>query len=477
VLHELLNLNKCENSILYSDDFSKNVMRKFKNKIKETDLEYLIRIPQKNSSITNEKKKLSKKITQNDIIFFLNIKDNSYFSNGTFLVSKLKNKHFLVVDKSITKKNKDHFSSKSNRKVKFHNLTNRYFFQSRNQACRFKNIFIDSFNNFKNFDCRYGRIKLGKAFKIHLLNSFMKESIKSIYYLRLFRSTFTLCPPKALLVSPSRTLEARCAITAANLLKIQTFDLQSGTIAASHRYWPTNAQHLFCIDLLSKKIFIDFFKIPAKKIHLVGSPALDKSGELYKKQSNNYKNKKNHIFLALQSLAPEVNLAMVNTTLKAVSEVDVSEIGVGFHPGDSLHSVQYVKKNIKDCPINIKYFHGISLSDLRNYDICITYFSLLGLEAFCIGLDVIALNITKGEWPFRLSQIGIASEAYNSKELSKMLIDLNSKKQLFLRRINLKNKYSAKLRDGKASMRIDNIIDKYIFINKLENKIKKFFKK
>jgi hypothetical protein len=109
-------------------------------------------------------------------------------------------------------------------------------------------------------------------------------------------------------------------------------------------------------------------------------------------------------------------------------------------------------------PLILILFILILIGKLVEHDVCITYFSGIGIEAFAIGCEVIALNITGKEWSFRLGDIGIADEATSVQELSAALekiIDKKSKTNLDL--INTPKELMI-FRDGLAIDRIRSII-------------------
>ena len=289
------------------------------------------------------------------------------------------------------------------------------------------------------------------------IKSLINATIDGCFYFSIFSYALTATKQKFLLVSPGRTLISRVAVEAANQLGIPTFELQCGTLAKSSRYWAPNAKTVFCADVASRDVYRSFFKIPDDNLVLAGSPRMDRITAPLRAEFSKRERDGKSVFLALQTSKYDYNIPYIAEVIRALDELPGYRLTVGFHPKDPETNRKPVLEFLSG-RTDIKISDKESLPRLMECDVCVTYYSSLAFEAYSIGLEVIAFRIDKTEWPFRLSELGFASEADDYLELRDRL-----------REIETRPKGEGQLdiyRDGKSAERIWAEIDRQVGNNR-----------
>lgn len=301
------------------------------------------------------------------------------------------------------------------------------------------------------------------------LERFRKEVLKSIY-----RS-------KAVLVIPGRYIESIISVEIAKKIGLKTFELQSGTISKSKRFITPSAEKIFCIDPFSKEVYTKFLGKSESSVIPVGSPKIDYSLSKVKNISQSVAfrrvfegkevlNKKITILIATQPVGKTLMGKLLLCLFEALnSEKDVRII-LKMHPneGDE-YSREYlaIKNQFPDLEFLIidkdkSIYDCVQLSDI----VC-TYYSTVGLEAFCLGKKVISINSTSEAPPFDLVALKVAESAHGPEDIKEIF-------KMFLEERNLeRNDHLNYLKDGKSSERINRLINLEISEN-IPLKIKKF---
>jgi hypothetical protein len=445
----LLNNLGYKTFVLKSENINIKKYLEVKNIFLTNNYKSIFNIPKSNIDIKIEINRLNnlKKKNKKSIFVPIRINDNLYFHMMLSLVKRIKDYNFIIIDRFDDEKTMN--------KLKMQDLPDNYIYHSLSSKFLFlndedkKDLTKDLFEHFKtkSLTQKFGNLILDNNFLIYGLNTIKNQIIRALFYYKIYEEVFKSYKPQAILASPSRTVEARGAIEAGNKNKIPTFDLQGGTIVASNRYWASNAKYMLCTEKFSYGIYKDFFSLKKENIFLVGSPRLDNDMEVYKKRRE-LKKDKIKILIALQTLSSEINTKIVKTCEDAILGFNNVELYISFHPADSISNRKLVLERKKS---STKVSDKKTLEELIDTNICITYFSTIGLEAFALGCDVIALNvIDKENWIFRLSDIGVAKEAYSSEELRELIL-LNDK-------IEDRDDFKI-LRDGKSAERILNLIE------------------
>lgn len=322
---------------------------------------------------------------------------------------------------------------------------------------KIKTALLLALKNIEDLDIKFDGVELNHLFLLHGIPELITHIVRGMFYFEVFDCLFKSNHFHSLVLSPSRTIEARSATVSAKVNKVKSYELQCGTITSSRRFWKPSANYVLTSDLASKKIYHDFFNLPENKLLLVGSPRLDKNISKYKKIKNEHDlidHKYKRVFLALQTLPYDINEKMINVVLGAVLHSKYKLV-VGFHPRDS-HKNKEKLTNLcsllsNNHNLDIDIARGDSLQELAKSDVCITYFSFLGIEAYALGCEVIALNITGSEWPYKLSILGIAQEATSLAELKLALQHIDSGESPLIENELLGSEV---LRDGKSVSRI-----------------------
>lgn len=291
---------------------------------------------------------------------------------------------------------------------------------------------------------------------------FFRSVLYSLTYYRLFRRVFKFARPAlGLVVSPGRRIESRVAVVAAREQGIPSFELQGGTLARSRRFWQPNADYVMCNESESYRVLTEFLGVPPDKVHLVGSPRIDYYTEPYRRVRRTPSGRPLRVFLALQPLSQEITLGMVQVTAEACRNLGDCQLIVGFHPRETNRNRELVASALQETKVPSEINLSSSLEGAASCDVCIVFFSTLGVEAFALGCQVISLNVGSGKvWPFRLSAIGIAAEAYDAAELALLLQMVRDGKPVVpLERVSeIDRKSRESLLDGMSTDRIRRII-------------------
>jgi hypothetical protein len=252
----------------------------------------------------------------------------------------------------------------------------------------------------------------------------LRSALRCMTLHRIFRLVFAaVTPPLGLIVSPTRRVEGRAAAVAAAAAGMPVTDLTCSALLRSRRFWKPPADRVFCADAETYRIYTEFLGMEADRVVLVGSPRLDAEIAPFRTERKHRPGTR-RLFLALQPLPLSTTLATVSAVVEAVSTVGGHEIRVGFHPRESEAGRQAVLDLLAATRVPWGVHEGPSLAGAAESDVCVTFFSFFGVEAFALGCSVVALNVTGGAWPFRLSAVGIAREATSAGDLATVLRDL-----------------------------------------------------
>lgn len=424
VLRNILKLNGFESNIVCPPNISRKKFDSISSIYSDKNINRLITIRKKNIDIEDSLNILKTKISKEDnfILSPFRGNDNFYFQLITLTAKYMSNYKFFALDRFINENVEN--------KLKDTNLPENFnfvcltpyiaFLEDKEAALVAKNL-AKGIEKKLEKELEYQGFNIGSFFIKYALNQFAIQTMTSLYYYRLFDKLFKERRPHVILASPSRPVEARAAILAGRKHGITSFDLQGGTLFKTRRFWKTEADYLLCSDALSKTIYHEFYNLEEERVLLVGSPRLDNNVAKYKKLVEFNNRSKKRIFLALQPLSSDNNLKMVNVCLEAIKDMPDTELTVGFHPRDNDTNKKNVINNTKG---KFNLVKKDSSAELMEHDICITYYSFMGVEAFAMGCKLIALNVLEHKkWPYRLRDLGIAKEAYNADELKTLILE------------------------------------------------------
>jgi hypothetical protein len=420
VLKKMLNANYIDCVILNPSNISERTIFEYGNIYKNKNIANLLRLPIKNIEIENVLE-LIKDTIRTDDKFILNITkttDHLYVQAINSVSEYLKEYRIVLID-SIIKKNVK--NDLENNKIMSFSFDNKTFFLGEKETSLLKDDFLKGLKKDKFYNYEFNNLKLGEYFGLFSINQVLSYTISSIFYYKVFYELFKEVIPSIILLSPSRTMEGQALISVARKYGIKSFDLQCSTLAKTKRFWNPKTDFIFCMDSFTQNLYNDLYGIGYEKLILAGSPRMDEKIRKYRNltKKNNIQNTK-RIFVALQTLGEDINIAFLDTCFEAIKDLDNIEITLGFHPKDKNTN----KENILKKYSLFKATTKDTLQELWEHDICITYYSFTGVEAFALGCKVIALNIVdRISWPYRLKDLGIAEEAYNSEELKELIID------------------------------------------------------
>jgi hypothetical protein len=451
VLSNILELNGFKSTVVKLSHVPIKKFNAISTLYSEKAINRMITIRKKNIDLENSLNGLKERINK-DKKFILSPfrgNDNFYFQLVTLTAQYMPDYEFFALDRFINEnvenKLKDPTLSDN---FNFICLTPYVAFLEDEEADLLVKNLIQGIEKKLEDNLKYQEFNIGSFFIKYALNQFGIQTMTSLYYYRLFDRLFKERRPHAILASPSRPVEARAAILAGRKHGITSFDLQGGTLFKTRRFWKTEADYLLCSDALSKTIYHEFYSLEEERVLLVGSPRLDHNVAKYKKLTKIKDHSKKRIFLALQPLSSDNNLKMVNVCLEAIKDMKDTELTVGFHPRDNDANKKNVINNAQG---KFNLVKRDSSEELMEHDICITYYSFMGVEAFAMGCKLISLNVLEHKkWPYRLRDLGIAKEAYNARELKELILDD--------REYDL-DESAIVLRDGLSLQRISELIN------------------
>jgi hypothetical protein len=200
--------------------------------------------------------------------------------------------------------------------------------------------------------------------------------------------------------------------------------------------------------------------VPAKQVHLVGSPRLDNNVAPYRSPRPPLDGRDLRVFLALQPLKSEITVGMVEAAVKACGHLGNCALVIGFHPRESEMNRAMVRAVLETATVRSEINDGPSLAGVATCDVCVTFFSFLGVEAFALGCHVVGLNVGREEWPFRLAAIGIAAEVHDASELEHVLRAIRDGRPILGTggADDLDRRSRTALRDGMSTQRIRRVI-------------------
>lgn len=451
LLKNILELNGYQSVILKPINFSQKKFEYSLSLYSQKDFRVDYKVLKKNVDFNRSFETLRDSIKTDEKFIYTPFKGYvKAFSNPMIYISEYMDKyHFYTVD-TISKKDFDFNVNNINvpNNFNFISLSDKTCYLEEEQVNLIVNNIYEAIDSINKENIIYQNFKLGHFFYRFNINQIINQTISSMYYYKLHDKLFQEKRPFAILASPSRTIEARAIIVAAKKHNIRTFDLQGGgAIFKSRRFWKSEADHLLCSDLLSKNILQELYGFEDNHISIVGSPQLDHDIAKYKEMVYREDNIYKKIFLVLQPLSTEVNLKIVNTCLEAIKGIDNVELTVGFHPRDKDIKKKAIIDNAQD---EFIVSNKGSLQALTESDICITYYSFMGVEAFALGCKVIALNVLESKrWPYRLKLLGLADEAYSADELRELILSNEN---------SIINKSALVLKDGLSVDRISKVL-------------------
>lgn len=463
-LHCLLQSNGVRSSIIPPSHLKQITIDVHKDWYKRNNIISVVKVPKRYVDITTEAENVTKGMTGANIVGLFRAKDPVYFQNIGCLVED-SNHHFALIDRFIDDEIEQKFQDMITRDpiaYNLHVLTSYIHFLKEDESKGYKRNIVDGLASMKDAKFEFGSYKIDRTFMFHGISAFTSCIVRAIFYLRVFHIALQQSKISCVIVSPARSLEARGATEAARRAGIISYELQCGTITSSRRFWRPNVDFVLCSDPVSKNIYQDFFKSDPSSILLVGSPRLDKNIAPYREAAKNADLKNLNIFLALQTLATEISVKMIHACVDALADIKGSTLTVAFHPRESDRNKTYLRQLLNELPIDVSIVEGDSLSHLVHHNVCVTYFSFLGVEAFGVGCNVVALNLTGNDWPFRLAELGVAREALSTAELTSIFSDFHKHKESKVNVSGTQTNSASVLRDGKSMERINTLINQHI---------------
>lgn len=263
-----------------------------------------------------------------------------------------------------------------------------------------------------------------------------------------------------LICAPSRSIEAQVFISVARKIGVPSFEIQGGPISSSARFIAPKTSKVLCYDPYSKNVYGDL-GVSHESLDIIGSTRID-----YKKESYFKGNvtslavaddcEADIVFLlATQPVGIYLSGKILRICCEALSSVNNCKLLLKQHPNESEEYIHNYKQilseyNVK-CEIvesNVNIYDCINVSDF-----VVTYYSTVGIEAFCFGKNVLSIWPEMTPPPFDLAALGIAHKIVSSEEL---LMLLKGKVRLDVESEVLK------LRDGLASFRVHESLEKIL---------------
>ena len=262
---------------------------------------------------------------------------------------------------------------------------------------------------------------------------------------------------------PGRILESLSVCETLKWLDRPTFDLQSGTISPSDKFFAPTADYLIAIDEYSADVLNGYHGFPARQTHVVGSPRLDHHLAPLKVRSEESLRREHGVPVdrkIVTFMSQPIALGMLETIVRTLVQ------GARLLPDDLLwlikphpreHQAFYdlyerVIAEVGATNVEIDRDTG-TYPLLKMSDAVVTYCSTAGLEGFALGKPVFAINPLTEPLPYDLVQLGVAIECRDAETLAREVA-------LGLEEKQFNEKYY--LQDGKSAARAAEVIKRAI---------------
>ena len=232
------------------------------------------------------------------------------------------------------------------------------------------------------------------------------------------------------IVSPGRSVESMVFCRRMAEKAKPTFDLQAGTIMATEKFVKPVCDDVLAIDSVSGAIYRDYFKVPGKQVHIVGSPRLDWRVRNFRNIMPAIARARLHLPLdgtMAVFLGQPVQLETAALVLRMLTE-GLARSGRPIrlylrpHPRDSAaHRAQYAA-------VPQDGFRSVTVAEggdvyhwMAAADVVLTYCSAGGLEAAALGRPVVSINPLPTPPPVDLTESGAAVEVKSADALAHLI--------------------------------------------------------
>lgn len=277
--------------------------------------------------------------------------------------------------------------------------------------------------------------------------------------------------PDIIVVVNDLTLFGRAAVAAGKLLDIPSLRISASVVGPKQRMPPVSADYLAVSGEAIKEVYVQSGVNP-EKITITGDPRFDK---LFKRDRQKDRAiifskfgidpARKLVVLTTENIEEEETRKILNAVYLAVKDNNDLYLIVKPHPVEpSLlhHNLLETMGLDNACVVEKADIYEL----LNAADCVITSFSTTGLEAMMLDRPVISINLTGKPDKMPYAASGAATGVYQEEALNQVLMDAlknnGIRKELKANRINFVNHYNYEI-DGKASIRITNLISKIIF--------------
>ena len=228
---------------------------------------------------------------------------------------------------------------------------------------------------------------------------------------------------------PGRILESLVACETLKMLGKPTFDLQSGTISPTKKFFAPTADNLIAIDEFSAEVLNGYHGYPPEQTYVVGSPRLDhhlaplkaKSEQLMRKEMDLPAQRK-----IISFMSQPISLAMLEPIIRTLVQAARVMGGDALwlikpHPREHQAFYDLYQAVIDEMDAqNVRIDRSSSTYPLLKVsDAVVTYCSTAGLEAFALGKPVFAINPLTEPLPYDLVKLGVATECRDAETLAR----------------------------------------------------------
>lgn len=261
-----------------------------------------------------------------------------------------------------------------------------------------------------------------------ITNYMQSHLLPLCWYAESLQDNFHLAMPaiRYAMAMPGRYVDSRLATQAAAEHEVPNLDIQAGIIGATERFFAPAAEHALCMDPASHEIYRNHLKWTGP-LEMVGSLRLDWELRPYRRMKKKdarsalgYGRAKT-LLLATQPVGPELSQSLFLKVLRAIDHADGWKLVIKLHPNEDDTAERRYQTLADDLGIPARITReGASLEHVVAADAVATYFSTVGLEAFCLGKPVFRVKAAS-DVPFDLVGVGAAVEATAPLELASML--------------------------------------------------------
>lgn len=281
----------------------------------------------------------------------------------------------------------------------------------------------------------YDGIDVFDVIEASLLDAFSRKLFMALAASSFIDALAARFSSRVLVATPTRYWLIRAmADRARQSGRMAVVDIQSLNVIRHEKYIPPAADYAGVIDRTAATIYEDYFKFPADRIRLVGSPHNDAQRRailghdrgLIAERLGLNRNCRVRILLASQLQPIERMSAIVDTLAEFLEREPRAEVILKLHPREGEGRIQAFKDCLAKRNVEGRFVVARQTSPseaIAASDICVTIYSNMAREAAIAGKEVIVTRLDGWIPPIRFDEEGLARGAQSREELLSVLAE------------------------------------------------------